>query len=255
MVNQAGARVFSGETVKLGERLRADNTGSYNTQISCDQRGLTASGDGRTGSYRVPNMPVAVMCSINNRRTSATLVLQKAWTDAIKGDTAHLSIDGATSGPGFAIATVPGSGTGLSADKATTVVFSGEIVHVAERPGAGNGESYVSRIRCGQPGLTVGSDGRSGNLHVPPVPVAVTCTVTNSGPGGTSASNPPSPPPPSTGSSGPPPPAVGNPGPPPAATGPLSATGVRIAVYLFAALALIAAGVTLLRISRRRRRA
>ena len=40
-VNQATATVFSGQAVPLDEALGAGNTGSYTSQIVCDQPGLT----------------------------------------------------------------------------------------------------------------------------------------------------------------------------------------------------------------------
>ena len=89
-VNRATATVFSGQTVNLAETLGAGNTGSYTSQIACDQTGLTPDGDGQGGSYLVPGTPVAVTCTITNTRTSATLILQKTWVNGAAGDTADL---------------------------------------------------------------------------------------------------------------------------------------------------------------------
>jgi hypothetical protein len=102
--------------------------------------------------------------------------------NGVTGDTADLSINSATSAPGFATATVPASGTGLSPDKATTTLFSGATVNLAEQLGAANRGAYASRINCDQPGLTADADGRGGTFEVPATPVAVTCTITNTGP-------------------------------------------------------------------------
>ena len=123
-----------------------------------------------------------MLCTIANTRTSAHLVLQKAWVNGAIGDTADLAINGATSPPGFATATVPDSGNGVSADNATTTVLSGEKVNLAETLAASNTATYTSQITCDQPGLTPDGNGEGGTLAVPADPVAVTCTITNARP-------------------------------------------------------------------------
>ena len=85
--HQATATVFSGQTIALAEVLAADNTGTYTSQIVCDQPGLTPMDDGRGGTYEVPAAPVAVTCTVTNTRTSASLILQKEWVNGAAGDT------------------------------------------------------------------------------------------------------------------------------------------------------------------------
>ena len=130
----------------------------------------------------MPDNPVPVTCTVTNTRTSTSLILQKAWVNGGTGDTADLSIDGATTGPGFATAIVPANGNGLSTDKATATVLSGDTVELAETLGAANTGTYTSQLECDQPGLTPTGDGRGGTYQVPATPVPVNCTFTNAGP-------------------------------------------------------------------------
>ncbi len=181
--NRATATIFSGETVTVNEDLPPTgqtNTGSYISTISCDELGVTVGRGGQAASGVVPDEPVPVLCTVTNTRTSANLILQKMWVNgATPGDVADLSIDGATSGPRFAAATVPPAATGLSIDKASVTLLSGATVNLTEQLGAGNTGSYGSQITCNRPGLTPNADGQGGSFQVPAVPEPVTCTITN----------------------------------------------------------------------------
>ena len=138
-VNQAIATIFSGETVDLVESLGAANTGSYDAQIACTPAdGFTPGQGGQGGTYQVPAAPIAVTCTITNTRSTTPLILRKKWVNGAIGDTAALTIDDATSAPGFATAGVPANGNGLSTDVATTVVLSGAAVNLAETLGSAN---------------------------------------------------------------------------------------------------------------------
>ena len=180
-VNQAVASIFSGETVSLVEDLGATNTGSYTSQIACSPSGgLTPGEGGQGGTYQVPATPTPVTCTITNTRTSATMTLQKDWVNGASGDTADLSIDGATSGSGLTTATAPPSGIGLSTDKATLTLLSGSTVTLAETLGSANTGSYTSRIACTPAdGLTANGPGQGGTYQVPATPVPVVCTFAN----------------------------------------------------------------------------
>ncbi len=179
-VNLASATIFAGGTVTLVEALGAGNIGSYSSQIACTPAdGFTAGEGGQGGSYQVPADPVDVTCTITNARTATSLILQKEWVNGAPGDTAALSIDGATTGSGFATAVVPANGNGLSTDKAMVTVLSGASVDLAETLGSGNTGSYTSTLACDRPGLTSNSDGRGGSYQVPAIPVPVNCTFIN----------------------------------------------------------------------------
>ncbi len=182
-VNQATATVYSGGTVDLVEAFGTGNTGSYSSQIVCSPAdGFTAGQGGQGGSYEVPDTPVPVSCTVTNTRTSTSLILQKVWVNGAAGDTADLSIGGATTGSGFATAVVPANGNGLSTDKATAIVLSGDTVELAEDLGAANTGTYTSQLECDQPGLTPTGDGRGGTYQVSATAAPVNCTFTNAGP-------------------------------------------------------------------------
>ena len=51
--------------------LGAGNTGTYTSEIACNQPGLTPDADGRGGTFAVPATPVPVTCTFTNTRTSA----------------------------------------------------------------------------------------------------------------------------------------------------------------------------------------
>ena len=180
--NRADARVFSGETVSLAEVLGTDNTGSYTSEITCDQPGLTPDADGRGGSFAVPATPQPVTCTISNTRTSAVLVLQKEWVNGAADDTADLSITGrdpTVSATSTSTATGAAGSETDTANAATARVYSGQRVVLAEAFGANRG-TYAVNLTCTDPaGLVYRSHGETGIYAVPDTPQRVTCTFTN----------------------------------------------------------------------------
>ena len=75
---------------------------------------------------------------------------------------------------------MPSGGTGVSVDKVTVTVESGDTLNLGEVLGSGNTGSYTSAITCTPAdGFTANGDGRGGVYVVPAEPVAVTCTVVN----------------------------------------------------------------------------
>jgi len=256
-VNQAAATIFSGATVDLVEALGAGNTGSYSSQIACSPAdGFTPGQGGQGGRYQVPATPVEVICTVTNTRTSTSLILQKTWMNGALGDTADLAIDAATTGPGFATATVPANGNGLSTDKATVTVLSGATVDLAETLGVANTGSYTSQLACDQTGLIPDGDGRAGRYQVPATPVPVTCTFTNTCPPAVFTAQActalPQPGPPTAPTPAPPPAPTSPPGPVPVP--PLAYTGVAASDFLTTAFGLLITGTLLVLISRRRPR-
>ncbi|TAM87149.1 MAG: hypothetical protein EPN43_09625, partial [Jatrophihabitans sp.] len=178
----ATATIYSGESVSLNETLPPSghtNIGSYTSSISCaPSGGFTAGTGGQGGTLVVPATPVNVTCTVVNTRTTAQLTLQKSWTNGANGDSTTLSVDAATSGPGYAVATVPAGGTGLSTQKAIVTISSGAQVSLAETLGTNTG-SYTSAISCDRSGLSANGAGAGGTFTVPSSPVNVVCTIVN----------------------------------------------------------------------------
>jgi hypothetical protein len=179
--HQATASIFAGQTVTVSEALGAANTGTYTSAFSCTN-GTT--GTGNTGTFTVPSPAVNVTCTFTNTRTQAKLTLEKSWVDGAFGDEASLSITGTDPGSaGSAIATVPVGGSGTSSETATAPIFSGGTVTVTEElppEGHTNTGAYTSDIACTpSTGFTPGAGGQGGTVVVPPAPVDVTCTITN----------------------------------------------------------------------------
>ncbi|HZE39706.1 MAG TPA: hypothetical protein VE172_12935 [Stackebrandtia sp.] len=176
--HQATATVYSGQKVDLDEVWGAGHVGTYRTRLDCGGKTIAS---GTSGVFGVPADPKDVTCEFTNTRTKAILTLQKKWVNGAVGDTAELSIDKASSGAGSVAARVPAGGDGVSVDKATAPIHSGDTVDLVEALGSHNRGSYTSAIACDRPGLTATRDGRGGSFHVSASPDAVTCTVTNTG--------------------------------------------------------------------------
>ena len=140
-VNQASASIFSGATVDVAEVLGTANTGSYTSQIVCDQPGLTANGNGQRGTFQVPDTPAAVTCTITNTRTSVPLTLQKTWVNGAVDDATDLSVRGSDDGTGASATSTASGAAGSETDtvnQAIATVFSGESVVLAEALDATN---------------------------------------------------------------------------------------------------------------------
>ena len=171
--NRATATIFSGETVTVSEALPPSghtNTGSYTSVITCDALDHQVGRGGQAATGTVPADPVPVLCTVTNTRTAASMVLQKDWAAGAGDDTADLSINGDTTGSGSATATVPAGGSGLSIDRATVVLLSGQTLDLAEVLGVGNTGRYTSQIACDRPGLTPDPNGQGGTSRCRPPP-------------------------------------------------------------------------------------
>jgi hypothetical protein len=182
--NVATAPILSGETVTVDENQPAPghppNTGSYTSAIVCTpSNGFTPGGGGQGGTLVVPSTPVDVVCTITNTRVTSVLTVQKQWVSAFPADTAALSVTG-EAGTSTVTADVPGTGTGISANKLEEFPISnGETFTLEETLPGTNIGTYTSTLTCDQPGLTAAPDGRSGTFDVGSSAEAVTCTFTN----------------------------------------------------------------------------
>jgi hypothetical protein len=181
--HQAATTVLSGETVGLAEVLGAGNTGTYTSQLTCDQPGLTPTGDGRTGTYLVPATPLAVTCTITNTRTSAGLILQKTWVNGASGDTTLLSITGVAPDVSRDNTSTANGVVGPETDtghQAIATVYSGQTLVLGEIFGSSNGGTYTVDLTCTDPArLSRQQNAESGTYTVPSEPSDVTCTFIN----------------------------------------------------------------------------
>ncbi|HKE71996.1 MAG TPA: hypothetical protein VKB57_00165 [Acidimicrobiales bacterium] len=171
--------IAPGDSVDLAEVLNPDNTGSYTSAIACDQPGLTAGTDGRSGTFLVPDEAESVVCTITNTRTSATLTLQKTWVDGADGDQAGLSVAGTDpSTAGEAISTATGAaGSETDGDnQVTTTIFSGGTVTLREGLDPTNTGTYTAALDCDNDTTATGT---TGSFTVPDEPVDVVCTFSN----------------------------------------------------------------------------
>jgi hypothetical protein len=180
----ASAPVFSGETVTLNEDLPPlghTNTSPYDSNIACDQPGLTPGVGGQGGTFAVPAAPVDVTCTITNTLSATgVLTLQKTWANGALGDSATLNASSILGGTQTAMAVVPDDGNGTSVNKVEEQsITAGESVDLSEVLAGTNTGTYTSALTCNQSGLTAAPDGLSGTFVVSSSPESVTCTFTN----------------------------------------------------------------------------
>jgi hypothetical protein len=184
--NVATAPIFSGETVTLLEGVPADghvNIGTYSSSLSCTN---STTATGRIGSFIVPAVPANVTCTFTNTRTSATLRLQKTWFNGATTDTTNLAISGVQPSISNTATSTATGATGSETDTvhfATTSIYYGQTVNLAETLGPTNTGIYTSALTCdnGIVPITPGP-GTSGAFVVPSTLTAtttVTCTFTN----------------------------------------------------------------------------
>jgi LPXTG-motif cell wall-anchored protein len=115
--------------------------------------------------------------------TCPTVVLQKHWVNGSRGDTARLSINGATTGFGTATSTANVLPDFIdTTHQATADVEPGSTVNLAESLGTANTGTYASTIGCDNGILTPPQAGTAGSFTMPNSAGAgtiVTCTATN----------------------------------------------------------------------------
>jgi LPXTG-motif cell wall-anchored protein len=115
--------------------------------------------------------------------TCPTVVLQKHWVNGSRGDTARLSINGATTGFGTATSTANVLPDVIdTTHQATADVEPGSTVNLAESLGTANTGTYASTIGCDNGILTPPQAGTAGSFTMPNSAGAgtiVTCTATN----------------------------------------------------------------------------
>ena len=172
--------VYSGEVLPLAEVL-GENTGTYTTALACaPTAGLVYQTGALTGTYTVPAQPTATTCTFTNTRTSAQLVLRKAWVNGAEGDTAGLTIAGQPSGEGAVVSEVGDESSFIDDENVVTrTVYSGEVLPLAEVLGENTG-TYTTALACAPTaGLVYQTGALTGTYTVPAQPTATTCTFTN----------------------------------------------------------------------------
>jgi len=156
--------VFSGEAVNFSETFpSAAMAGYFTTTLSCSPAApaptTVSSLDGVLSSSITVDKatPVNATCTFNNVRKSATLNLSKSWVNGavnvlpVLPDGVGLTIDAlvAQGAEGSATAFVPASGNGASTAVASTMVYAGTNVTLAETFNAGNTGTYdVTAFTC-----------------------------------------------------------------------------------------------------------
>ena len=129
-----------------------------------------------TGSFTVPAAPADVVCTFTNTRTRATVTLQKAWVNAVAGDTADLTVTSSV-GTDSEEATAPAP----AVTAAQVEVLSGSSVALAEA--LTSTADYATDLVCvGNDGtLTYTAGELAGSLAVTTTDAGTTiaCTFTN----------------------------------------------------------------------------
>jgi hypothetical protein len=186
----ATAPIFSGETVRESEvppGAGATNAGTYNSTLSCNDGTILITDIGTAGTFVVPTPPVDVTCRFTNTRAEATLIVQKAWDNGARGDSADLTVNGANPTVSATATSTATGAVGLetdTADVATTAVFTGQTPTLDETLTSPSGATYTSALACDN-GVTLSPNtGTSGSFDVPAalVGATITCTFTNTSP-------------------------------------------------------------------------
>ncbi len=180
--------MFSGETVNFSEAFpSATVAGYFGSTLTC-QAGtapatnptIVTTGGQLASSITIDKAaPVNSTCTFNNVRKSATLNLAKNWVNGAVNalptlpDSAALTIDAlVAAGPeGSATAVVPASGNGGSTAVASTTVYAGTNVFLAEAFNPANTGTYdVTAFACSSGGPIWGPELRSTWMPSSPSP-------------------------------------------------------------------------------------
>jgi hypothetical protein len=184
------APIFSGETVRESEAPAATgstNVGTYDSTLSCNDGTILIADTGTAGTFVVPSPPIDVVCRFTNARAQTSLIVQKAWDNGAKGDSADLTIGGGNPNV-FETATSTATGAvGLETGTthvATATVFTGQTITLGESLTSLSGATYASALACDN-GVTLSPNtGTSGSFDVPAdvAGTTITCTFTNTAP-------------------------------------------------------------------------
>jgi uncharacterized repeat protein (TIGR01451 family)/LPXTG-motif cell wall-anchored protein len=172
--------VLVGDAVNIAETANTGSLANFTSVLACVQQDGTpvslTSNSGIAGTFTVPATAATspIHCTFTNTRKSAELTLDKAWSTAVDGDTATLTVD-PTARPTIANADSVAPGT----TPVTMTVYAGEAVSLQEAMAALNVGGYAPSLSCTQPGLSYTDGLLSGTYTVPSTPAAVTCTFTN----------------------------------------------------------------------------
>jgi hypothetical protein len=181
ILNTADTIVLVGETVTLSEVLGVTNTGDYSTGFVCsgNTNPPTYTPGDTSATLQIHPSDTAITCTYSNALNTASLKLQKAWTNGVADDTVDLTLDGFNDDNDTSTAT-GGNETDIL-NTADTIVLVGETVTLSEVLGVANTGDYMTTFSCSgatnAPTYTPGE--RSATLLIDAADTSITCTYTN----------------------------------------------------------------------------
>ena len=173
--NNATATAAPGQTLTMTEAFTSGSAANYTTTLDCrrnsDNAAVAVSG---TGLSRTIVMPAdsSVSCTYINTRKSASLIIEKQWTNAKTSDAVDLSASGLINPTG--LSSIANSANDNDAGMAVTV-YAAESATLTETWAVGDPANYVATLLC-----TGNNTELSGNtLTINSADTAVVCRFTN----------------------------------------------------------------------------
>ncbi len=172
----ATAIAVAGSTLTLTEAFTTGVPANYNSSLECrrnsDNAVVTTSGSGLSRTVTMPS-GTSLTCTWTNARKSATLVVRKAWVNALTTNAATVATTGLINNA--SLASVANSANETDTNAAVTV-YAAEAATLAESFTSGDGSNYTQVLACtGNATALAGAI-----LTVNPADTAIICTFTNS---------------------------------------------------------------------------
>jgi uncharacterized repeat protein (TIGR01451 family)/LPXTG-motif cell wall-anchored protein len=172
----ATVQAFYGDTISLAETFTVGAAANYDSTLTCG-----AGNTPNSGTYFVHPATAAadstVRCTFHNQRKSVTLTLDKAWVDAVAGDTAELTANGIADDS--ATSTAPA--VAAAGNTAEITAYAGETVTLSEIITSATA-SYASALECAAEPITYTAGATTGTIAISPAQAdgpAINCTFTN----------------------------------------------------------------------------
>ncbi len=166
----ASVQVAAGETGTISETFSMGSASDYNATLACSGNTTPLNGNALT----VHANDTSILCTLTNKRKSATLLLKKTWVNGKPGDRVMVTSSGFSNNASSGESVAAGNNTTTGEDVA--VVYPGESGTIGETYLSGAATNYTTTLSCSGNAAQLAGN----TLSVSATDTMIVCTLTNS---------------------------------------------------------------------------